>query len=449
MDSKTDVLLIYPYFHREPGYRKLWLFPPLGLGYLAGSLRKNGITVRILDGTFMKREELIRQAKMVSPGIVGIYCMVTMRDEARRIASELKNLPDKPLLVAGGPFPTSEPERFFDEFDVIVLGEGEITMLELVVGYLAGNDLSGIKGIVLIKNGKVISKSQRDYINNIDSIPHPARDLYENQKYKEYWVKKFGYPCTPIITTRGCPYNCDYCARPVFGNRYRERSYHDVISEIEEVLALGYSRIWFSDDVFTLNKKRIVDMCEEIERRGLLFKWDCLCRVDNVDLELFRVMRRAGCTRVFFGIESGDERVLKNMKKSFTVDQAEKAVRMAKGAGISVGTFFMIGYPGETEETILRTIRFSSSLPSDYLSYTLPYPLPGTELYKRLEGRLTRNEWKIAGHNLLMFKGDFSQAKLRFAVYKGQAEHKLRKHKLTRLACVFEFITDSIFRKLR
>ncbi|MCZ7401571.1 MAG: radical SAM protein [Candidatus Methanoperedens sp.] len=446
---KTDVLLIYPYFHREPGYRKLWLFPPIGLGYLAGILRKNGIKVSILDGTFMKREELIRQAKMLSPGIVGIYCMVTMRDEARRIARELKTLPDKPLLVAGGPLPTSEPGIFLEDFDAVVLGEGEITMLELVQGYFAGDDLSGIKGVALIKDGRIISTSRREYIDNIDSIPHPARDLYENRKYKKYWEMKFGYTCTPVITTRGCPYNCDYCARPVFGNCYRERSYMDVISEIEEVIALGYSRIWFSDDVFTLNKKRIIALCEEIGRRGLVFKWDCLCRVDNVDSELFQVMHKAGCTRVLFGIESGDEKILRAMKKSFTVEGAKKAVIMAKDAGIGVGTFFMVGYPGETEETILRTIRFSSSLPSDYLSYTLPYPLPGTELYKRLEGRLTRNEWKIAGHNLLMFRGDFSQAKLRFAIYKGQVQHRLRKHKLSRMASVFERITDFIFRNLR
>ena len=173
MNSRTDVLLIYPYFHREPGYRKLWLFPPTGLGYLAGVMQKNGIKIRILDGTFMKSDELIRQAKMLSPGIVGIYCMVTMRDEARGIARDLNTLPNKPFLVAGGPLPTSEPGMFLEEFDAIVLGEGEKTMLELVQGYLAGDDLSVIKGIALIKNGKIESTSRREYIDNIDSIPHP------------------------------------------------------------------------------------------------------------------------------------------------------------------------------------------------------------------------------------------------------------------------------------
>ncbi len=443
------MLLIYPYFHREPGWRRLWLFPPLGLGYLAGVLRENGMEVRILDGTFMQPEELIKKAEMLSPGIVGIYCMVTMKDNALRIAKALKSLPDKPYLVAGGPFPTSEPKLFLDDFDAVVLGEGELTMLELIMKYFAGSDISGIKGVALKGESGEITSSGREYIEDIDSVPHPARDLFENRKYMTYWEKKFGYSCAPVITTRGCPYDCDYCARPVFGNRYRERIYQDVVNEIEEVLALGYTRIWFSDDVFTLNKKRIMGLCDEIKKRGLVFKWDCLCRVDNVNHELFQAMHEAGCARVFFGIESGDNGILRTMKKSFTVGQAEAAVRMAKEAGLEVGTFFIVGYPGESGETILKTLRFSSRLPADYLSYTLPYPLPGTGLYNRLAGRLTKDEWKIAGHNLLMFKSDFSQVKLRFAIYKGMIEHRLWKYGLPGLASVFEGVTDSIFRIMR
>ncbi|KAB2947085.1 MAG: radical SAM protein [Candidatus Methanoperedens sp.] len=449
MSSRTDVLLIYPYFHREPGWRKLWLFPPLGLGYLASVLRESGISVSILDGTFMLPEELIKRAQELSPGVVGIYCMVTMRDNALKVARALGNRPDKPLLVAGGPFPTSEPGKFLEDFDVVVLREGEQTMLELVKRHLAGKELAGIKGIALMDDSGIMKMDLREYIENIDSIPHPARDLFENRKYMKYWEKKFGYSCTPVITTRGCPYNCDYCARPVFGNHYRERSFQDVIGEVEEVLELGYGRVWFSDDVFTLNKERIMKLCNEIKRRRLVFTWDCLCRVDNVDFELFKNMREAGCARVLFGIESGDNGVLSMLNKRFTVTEAQNAVMMAKKAGIEVGTFFMVGYPGETEETILRTIRFSTRLPSDYLSYTLPYPLPGTGLYKKLEDRLTRDEWKMAGHNLLMFRGDFSQVKLRFAIFKGIVQHKLRKNGYARLADGFEAVTDNMFKMLR
>ncbi len=442
-NSKTDVVLIYPYFHREPAWRKLWLFPPLGLGYLAAMLLKNGVSVKILDGTFMRRRELIKRVEDLAPEIVGIYCMVTMREDALHIARALKNEPGKPLLVAGGPFPTSEPGIFIKDFDAVVLGEGEETMLEISKRHLAGDDLSGIPG--LLQNRGTACK--REFIEDLDTIPHPPRELFTNQEYMQYWQKKFGYTCAPIITTRGCPYNCDYCARPVFGNRYRERSVLDVADEIEEVLELGYDRIRFSDDVFTLNKKRIISLCDEIERRGLAFGWDCLCRVDNVDPQIFERMHKAGCTEVFFGIESGDNRILKLMGKNFEVKEAEQAVRMAKRAGIEVGTFFMVGYPGESEETILRTIRFSSQLPSDYLSYTLPYPLPGTGLYQKLQDRLTRMEWKMAGHNLLMFRGDFSQPKLRFAIHKGMVQHSLRKYRSVRLA--FEGITDAVFRWMK
>lgn len=442
MKSRIDVLLIYPYFHREPAWRKLWLFPPLGLGYLAGTLRNNGVNVKILDGTFMQKEELIKQAVGFAPKIVGIYCMVTMRDDATGIAKDLRKSHARPFLVAGGPFPTSDPSVFQEDFDAVVIGEGEVTMLEIVKQFLAGHDLSCIKGTFI--RGE--TGGSREYIEDLDSIPHPARDLYDNKKYADYWYKKFGYACAPLITSRGCPYNCDYCARPVFGNRYRERSVPDIIEEIEDVLGSGYGRIWFSDDVFTLNKKRIIELCDEIKRRGLVFEWDCLCRVDNVDRSLFRKMHEAGCMRVFFGIESGNDDILKIMGKTFTVEEARMAIGYAKEAGIKVGTFFMVGYPGETEETILKTLRFSSGLPSDYLSYTLPYPLPGTPLFRRLSDKLTRDEWKMAGHNLLMFKSDFSQVKLRFAIYKGILQHRLRKIGFVKTAHVFELVTDEIFR---
>lgn len=449
MRPGIDVLLIYPYFHREAGWRKLWLFPPIGLGYLAGTLRENGVSVKIIDGTFMRPEELIKEAKELKPRIVGIYCMVTMRDDAIMLAKALKNKHDKPLLVAGGPFPTSQPGVFLGDFDAVVVGEGELTMLELSKKYLSGEKLSDISGLVLSGTGREIQMGRREYIDDLDAIPHPARELFDNRRYMQYWQKKFGFTCAPVITTRGCPYNCDYCARPVFGNRYRERGVRDVAGEIEEVLKLGYSRIWFSDDVFTLNKNRIIMLCDEIKRRNLVFMWDCLCRVDNVDPMLFSRMHEAGCRRVFFGIESGDSEVMKTMGKNFTVEEAKRAVIMAKEAGIEVGTFFMVGYPGETDDTILRTLHFSSMLSSDYLSYTLPYPLPGTGLYRRLADRLTMDEWKMAGHNILMFRGDFSQAKLRFAVYKGMVQHRLRKYGLTGPARVFEVVTDAVFRCLR
>jgi anaerobic magnesium-protoporphyrin IX monomethyl ester cyclase len=218
---------------------------------------------------------------------------------------------------------------------------------------------------------------------------------------------------------------------------------------LSQFLVNQYSRIWFSDDVFTLNKERIMELCDEIKKRGIVFRWDCLCRVDNIDFELFKNMREAGCAKVLFGIVSGDNGVLGMLNKRFTVADAQNAVSMAKKVGIEAGTFFIVGYPGETEETILRTLRFSTRLPSDYLSYTLPYPLPGTGLYKRLENRLTRDEWKMAGHNLLMFRGDFSQVKLRFAIYKGMVQHRLRKSGYVRLADGFEAVTDGVFRMLR
>ncbi|MBI4344877.1 MAG: B12-binding domain-containing radical SAM protein [Euryarchaeota archaeon] len=443
--SMVDVALVYPYFHREGWWRRLWLFPPLGLGYLAAVLREAGHTVAVLDGTFSSFDVLAERLEELRPRVIGVYCMVTMKDAALALAERFKG---DALLVAGGPFPTSAPQVFLGPFDVVVRREGEATFLELVERHLKGEDLHGIDGIAHKKDGEIIQNRDRDYIGDMDSLPFPARDLFENQRYKEYWSDKFGYRCTPVMGSRGCPYNCEYCARPVFGRHYRERSPRNVVDEIEEVLKLGYERVWFSDDVFTLKRDRTMALCDEIMARGLEFDWDCLCRVDSVDGELFARMRAAGCRRVFFGIESGDEGVLRTMRKRFTPEDAKRAVRLAKAAGIEVGTWFILGYPGETNETMLRTLRFSAHLPSDYLSYTMPYPLPGTDLYEKVQGTMVRDEWKMAGHNILMFKGEFREAKLKFGIYKGVIQHRLRKRGFHLAADLFEVLTDPLFRIL-
>ena len=165
------------------------------------------------------------------------------------------------------------------------------------------------------------------------------------------------------MTTRGCPFSCEFCSNAVFGISYRERSSENVLNEVEEILALGYDRIHFADDVFTLNNRRIKQICEDIRMRGLDFKWECLARADSIDKATADAMKNAGCDRVFYGIESGDESTLKLMKKRISLDQARNAVDVARSSGLKTGAFFILCYPGETDDTVLKTIRFATSLP--------------------------------------------------------------------------------------
>jgi len=257
------------------------------------------------------------------------------------------------------------------------------------------------------------------------------------------------------MSTRGCPYRCEFCSNVVFGGSYRERSAQNVVDEIEAALALGYDRISFADDVFTMKKDRVVRVCQEIRRRGLRFNWECLGRVDALDYPTALEMQEAGCKRVFFGIESGDDQILELMDKKITTDEARRAVNAAHRAGLLVGAFFILCYPGETDDTVLKTLNFATSLPLDYLGLSMPYPLPGTALYERTKDRITR-DWhpddSPFGSHVLIFDADFSETKMWFGILKGHVQFFIRR-RMGRLAplllALFEKPTDAVFRSLK
>ncbi|OGN91345.1 MAG: hypothetical protein A2Y88_13520 [Chloroflexi bacterium RBG_13_48_10] len=350
-----------------------------------------------------------------------------------------------------------------DDFDVIVRGEGEITMRELLHAYGTGSDFSNIPGIVLRKKVDTESKTEaetiftpeRPFITDLDTLPFPARHLLPNQRYIQFGKQQYGYGITTVMSTRGCPYECEFCSNVIFGGSFRERSAGNVVDEIEEALAFGYDRISFADDVFTLHKKRVLEICAEISRRGLHFYWECLARVDSIDDATYDEMYQAGCRRVYFGIESGDDRILMLMNKKITTTEARHAVEVAHQAGLEVGAFFILFYPGETNETVQNTLRFATSLPLDYLGLTMPYPLPGTALYERVKTQIKR-EWhpgeSIFGSHVLIYNADFSEAKMWFGIIKGHAQFEI-KRRLGKLAPValklFEKFTDWLFLRIK
>ena len=459
----SKVLLIYPYF-RPPRDRSVFRFPPLGISYLASSLLEAGHEVQLLDCTFMNKPEALEQAFDVKAEVVGIYCMVTMLDDCLWLARQLR--PSAKLLMAGGPLPTCDPLAFVGDFDVVVRGEGEGTLLELLKAYSSGDDFSTIAGITMNRktwtDGKMVAETSstpdRPFNQALDSLPFPARQLLPNQSYIQFGKKKYGYSITTLMSTRGCPYECEFCSNVIFGGSYRERSARNVVDEIEQALAAGYDRISFADDVFTLRGKRVQEVCAEIKQRGLQFYWECLARVDSLDDATYVEMFQAGCRRVFFGIESGDDTVLKLMNKKITADEARHAVMAAHQAGLEVGAFFILFYPGETNQTVLNTLRFATSLPLDYLGLTMPYPLPGTRLYERVKGQIKR-EWRpgesVFGSHVLIYNADFSEAKMWFGIIKGRAQFEInrRLRRFGKLAPamlrLFEAPTDWLLSRLR
>lgn len=443
MSKTVDVVLIYP--QRLPRHGRHWIMPSLGLMYLAASLRRAGYSVRHIDHTFMERREVLAEVERLQPRVIGVYCMITMQDEAFSLARDLRG---RALTVVGGPYPSGDPTPFLDHFDLVAVGEGEETIVEIVERVDSGR-FEDVKGLVFKRDDEVVQTPTRTRGRDLSGLPLPDRSDLPHAQYQAYWRRHWGKATTPMMVTRGCPFRCDFCHKPVFGDLFSSRSPESAIEEMTQIAGLGYQHVWMSDDLFTLNYRRTMELCRAIEAAGLPLSWECLSRVSNVDHELFTQMRRAGCDRIFFGIESGDQGVLKQMNKGISPEQARQTVEACVRAGVRAAGFFMVGYLGETEESLLKTIRFSSRLPLDYVSYTIAYPLPGTRFYARVKERRSPGEWHHVRHNRLLFDSGFSQRKLRLAIYKGAIQHRLRRLRLGPVAAAFEIATDPMLRLVR
>jgi magnesium-protoporphyrin IX monomethyl ester (oxidative) cyclase len=319
--------------------------PPLGLLYIVAVLKQNNINVKILDTSFKgSLNEVFYEIEKYSPDVIGIYSMTIDMDYAIKISKFAKE--KNVISVIGGPHATMLPYETIKYFDFVVRGEGEFTFLELIKALESKKDLREINGIIFKRNDKVIENKLREPIKNLDSLPFPARELIEIEKYINlfYWLDEIDINLrgTSLITSRGCPYNCAFCQptlRKLFGERIRFRSVDNVIKEIE-ILISDYkiNALHFYDDTFTFNKKWIREFCNKIKRYDVL--WDCSTRVDQVNKEILREMYRAGCRKIEFGVESGSQRILNNiLRKGITFKQAEKAIKEAKEVEILTYVF--------------------------------------------------------------------------------------------------------------
>lgn len=448
MMERCDVVLVYP--QRAPRKGRHWVMPSLGLMYLAASLRRAGYTVRHIDHTFMERREVLAEIARLRPSVIGVYCMITMQDEAFSLAEDVRG---RALTVVGGPYPSGDVEPFLDRFDLVAIGEGEDTIVE-IMRHLDDRRFEDVKGLAFRRGGpgsggEVVRTPPRVRTKDMSHLPLPYRGDLPHRDYIDYWRRHWERATTPLMSTRGCPFRCEFCHKSVFGDLFSARPAESVVEEMREIAELGYEHVWMSDDIFTLNYRRTMALTAHMEEARLPLTWECLSRVTQVDGELFRQMRSGGCTRVFFGIESGDEAVLKRMRKGITPDQARSAVEACVDAGIKAAGFFMVGYLGETQGSLERTIRFSSHLPLDYVSYTIAYPLPGTHFHEQVEERRMHGEWHKVRDNRLLFNSDFSERKLKFAIVKGAVQHKLRRGGLAPLASAFELATNPVLRALR
>lgn len=396
-----NVALINP--PQQPGLKTFseigMIVPPLGLAYLAAVLEESDYPVTIIDAPAqgLTFPQLRKEFEKLDPDVVGISVTTPNFKEASKVSRITKAVCPEATVVVGGPHVSFTPEETLREnpsIDVVCIGEGECTLLELVQFLEVNKDLSEVKGIAYRRNGVIKRNPPQPFIENLDELPFPARHLLPTNKYRA--LGKNFVPGT-VLTSRGCPFRCIFCSSSLlFGKKFRGRSPENVVNELEELhIAYKAHDIELLDDLFTFNQKRAEAICQEILNRKLDVRWVCSSRVDTITKKLMMKLRKAGCALIYLGVESGSQRVLGLIKKGIRIEQSIRALKWAEEAGIETLASFVLGVPGETKEEMEQTIKFAKKLNPDYAQFTIATPYPGTELYEtaKEQGLLSENNW--------------------------------------------------------
>jgi len=347
--------------------------------------------------------------------------MVTHYNNALRIAKVVRERNPETLIVGGGPLPTLFPESYNEHYDAIFRGEVDLSFPRFCQDYFHGNatrdtlyglPLGTYEGLYISTDELGLSNETKHYPEiEIQSFPIPDRTQFDHQLYQEAWLEKDGTKTTSIITTLGCPFNCDFCSKPIFGSLFRHRNLDAVFEEIQQIRNLGYDSLWVADDTFTLDISFLEQFCQRIACEGI--RWTCLSRCNGIDESITRMMKDAGCQRVYLGLESGSQRILELMNKKFRLEEGINAVYQFRKAGIEVSGFFIVGYPGETIESIEETCKLSLSLPLDSISFNVPFPLPGSGLFERVGKSGKLRDWKLENEVTFVYQSKFDDQWIR------------------------------------
>ena len=398
-------------------------YPPLGTIYAASYMRSLGHEVSLHDVMFAHGAEEIRsRIKDEKPDYVVFYddgfnwltkmCLTNMRHAAWGMAKIAKTF--GATVIFNSSDSTDHALEYLNEgADYVIKGEAEHTLKELVeVLANRSKDLKDVLGIVYKSNGgDIVANDKRPVIRQLDDLPDPAWDLIDIKSYKDRWVNAHGYFSLNMVTTRGCPYKCNWCAKPIYGNRYNNRSVSRVITEIERYISdYGVDHIWYCDDIFGLTPGWVQDFNEQVQKKGLSFRYKIQSRVDLLLTEdTAKCLAESGCDTVWLGAESGSQKILDAMDKGITVDQIYEARPVLKKYGIKCAFFLQFGYLGEEKEDIEATIKMVLDLEPDEIGVSVSYPLPGTKFYEKVKHELTnKSNWTDSDDLDLMFSNNYS-----------------------------------------
>ena len=435
-----NILLTHGYFLAEDAKERLIMrpYPPLGILYISSYLEENGFENTVFDSTFSEIEKLKTYILEQRPDVIGIYTNLMTKLNVLKIIRFIKSEPGlSAKIVLGGPEVRNHKEKFL-EFgaDVIVFGEGEDTMLELLK-YWQANDpeenagLNAISGIAFKNKGTVVVTSERILIKDIDRLPLAARKKIDLQLYFDAWKQKHGISMVNVNTMRGCPYSCKWCSRAVYGSSYRRRSPKLVADEIQWLQEnYCFDMIWFVDDVFTINHKWLREFTAEIKARSINVQYEIITRSDRVDEEVLSLLKQSGCCRVWIGAESGSQKIIDAMDRRVKVDQVRQTIQLVKQYGMEAGTFIMLGYPGEDESDIKETLHHLKYSNPDQYTITVAYPIKGTPLYSEVENIFIEDlPWESTTDRDIDFKRRYKRSYYNHAINWINSEMHYAKHK--------------------
>ncbi|WP_353071317.1 B12-binding domain-containing radical SAM protein [Tunturiibacter gelidoferens] len=423
----ADVLLTHSYHlpYDPKQVRKMQPYPPLGTLYAASALRAGNISVAVFD-TMLGDPDLGFSTALLQhrPKIVVIYeddfnflskmCLTRMRELAWQLARLAKEAGS--VVIAHGSDMTDQGESYLrNEVDFILLGEAEETLVTLCSAVLSARPYSDIPGLLYLDAAGKLHKSSREVPKNASwsALPRPARELIDLAPYRQAWTTAHGRFSTNIVASRGCPYRCNWCAKPISGNKFQIRSAKSVAAEIRELKEVyGVEHIWFGDDVFALNHQWVQDFADEIEAMKCALPFKIQSRADLMTPKTVAGLKRAGCTEIWMGVESGSQKVLDAMDKGLRVTDIITARSLLANEALRACFFLQFGYPGETWEDIQQTIELVRSTRPDDIGISFSYPLPGTGFFERVQEQIgTKRNWTDSDDLCVMFfaayKNDF------------------------------------------
>ena len=411
-------------------------YPPLGILYICSHLRKKGLNAEVFDSTFCSRQQLWNVLKQSSPSVLGVYANLMTRSNVVEILAAAKELGWQ--TVVGGP----EPGAYVDEYlaagaDVVVIGEGELTLEELVPTLQSPSrgNLRAIDGIAFKeRDGSVVRTRPREQIKEIDAQPWPARELIDMPRYIDVWREHHGMGSVSLITARGCPYHCRWCSHEVFGKTHRRRKPTSVADELEWLMNRYQPQMaWMADDVFTIHHGWLFQYAAELKRRGLKLPFECISRADRLNLQVVETLAEMGCFRIWIGSESGSQRILDAMERGVTVEQVQTAVALCRSVGIQTGMFLMWGYEGEELLDIEATIEHVKRTDPDIFFTTVAYPIKGTPYFTDVADRVqSLKVWKVSSDREFRIRNRHSRQFYNFADKLLRSEVELKRLQLKR-----------------